>query len=281
MKRLKPLNDIIFKKIFGEKVNKEILISFLNSILSSEVKDVEIQEEKLQRDKIDDKLGILDIKATLDTGEKVNIEVQQLNQYNMIKRTLYYWSKLYTENFKTKEKYNQLRKTITINIVGFKLFKANESFYSSYHIYEDKTFQKLNDDLEIHFIELTKFQKVQKDLHNPLHRWLLFLQEDIETYILEEIVMMDEVIRTAEEKLAYLSSDEETRRLYELREKQIRDEATRISGAKKEGQKVGEHKKAIEIAQKMINKGKTIEEIQEFTELDKEIIIRLKAEEGE
>lgn len=100
--RLKPVNDVVFKKLFGDKVRKNSLISFLNAVLTEHVIDVEIQEEKLDLDMIDDKLGILDIKAVLSSGEKVNIEVQQVNQYNMIKRTLFYWSKLYAENFKKR-----------------------------------------------------------------------------------------------------------------------------------------------------------------------------------
>jgi predicted transposase/invertase (TIGR01784 family) len=260
-------------------MDKEILISFLNSVLSSDIKDVDIKEEKLQRDKIDDKLGILDIKATLDTGEKINIEVQQLNQYNMIKRTLFYWSKLYTENFKARDDYKQLTKAITINILGFDLLDS-ESYHSSYHVYEDTTFKRLNDDLEIHFIELPKFKKIKKDLHNPLHRWLLFLQEDVEPKVLEEIISMDSVIKRAEEKLTYLSSDEEFRRLYELREKQLRDEISRINGAREEGKLEGKLEGKKEVAKKLLKLKTPIEVIAESTGFSKEEIMEIAKEEG-
>lgn len=262
MKRLKPLNDVVFKKIFGEKVDKELLISFLNAILNSEVTDIEIQEEKLSLDSVDDKLGILDLKATLQSGEKVNIEVQQLNQYNMIKRTLFYWSKLYNENFKAKADYNQLTKTITINILGFSLFHR-ESFYSSYHVYEDRTLERLNDDLEIHFIELPKFKQMEKNLHNPLHRWLLFLVEDGNSNVLEEIIMMDNVIKQADEKLIRLSSDPETRRLYELREKQIRDELSNHEGAKQEGMEI----KTREFVETLLSDGIPLEKVAEYAKI--------------
>ncbi|MDR0140206.1 PD-(D/E)XK nuclease family transposase [Metabacillus idriensis] len=63
MKRLKPLNDFVFKKLFGENKDKDILIGFLNAVLDTEVDDLYIVEEKLNKDKIDDKQGILDIKA--------------------------------------------------------------------------------------------------------------------------------------------------------------------------------------------------------------------------
>ena len=34
MKLLSPKNDVVFQKLFGNNENKELLISFLNSIIS-------------------------------------------------------------------------------------------------------------------------------------------------------------------------------------------------------------------------------------------------------
>lgn len=264
--RLKPVNDVVFKKLFGDKVRKNSLISFLNAVLTEHVIDVEIQEEKLDLDMIDDKLGILDIKAVLSSGEKVNIEVQQVNQYNMIKRTLFYWSKLYAENFKKREAYATLQKTITINILGYSLFNR-KAFHSSFHIYEDKTHEKLTDALEIHFIELPIFKKMEKDINSPLHRWLLFLTEPEDSNVLEAIMTMDDVIRETEGKLAELSADPETRRLYELREKKIRDDLSNLTGAKEEGKEEGERNKAFEVAKKLLEKGMDKQEISQITGL--------------
>lgn len=283
MKRMKPLNDVVFRKIFGEEVDKRLLIGFLNAILTTKVNDIELRDDKLQRDSTKDKQGILDLKATLDNGEKVNIEVQQLNQYNMTKRTLFYWAKLYVENFKVKSDYSQLTKTITINILGFSLV-GKESFHSRYHVYEDETKERLSDDLEIHFLELSKFKKEMKDLQNPLHRWLLFLMEDGKSKALEEIVMIDNLIKEAEEKLERLGADPKTRQLYESREKQLRDELNRLNGAKAEGIAIGEEKgkeegkyeNKIETAKKLISKGMSTVDISDVTGLTEEEINRLK-----
>ena len=39
---LKPKNDYVFKKIFGDERNKDILIAFLKAILKIDIKDVQI-----------------------------------------------------------------------------------------------------------------------------------------------------------------------------------------------------------------------------------------------
>lgn len=90
------MNDFAFKKLFGEQRDKDLLQNFLEAVLSERIVDVTVKEEKLSRETIADKLSILDIKAQIQTEKqtaKINIEVQLLNRYNMIPRTLFYWAK--------------------------------------------------------------------------------------------------------------------------------------------------------------------------------------------
>ena len=63
---MKPKNDYVFKKIFGDEKNKDILISFLESALNRKISDVRIQNGELAKENISDKKSILDIRATID-----------------------------------------------------------------------------------------------------------------------------------------------------------------------------------------------------------------------
>jgi predicted transposase/invertase (TIGR01784 family) len=84
--------------------------------------------------------------------------------------------------------------------------------------------------------------------------------------------MMDNLIKKAEEKLTYLSLNDEMRRMYELREKFLRDSITQIEGAKEEGRKEGEKEKAKEIAKNLLQEGFSVEKVQKLTGLDEEEI---------
>ncbi|WP_242249111.1 Rpn family recombination-promoting nuclease/putative transposase [Bacillus cereus group sp. BfR-BA-01328] len=266
--RLKPLNDVIFKKLFGEEDSLDFLEGFLTALLGFEVTDLLIESEKLSIENINDKQGILDIKATMSqTNEKINIEVQLSNQHNMIERTLFYWSKLYTENFKKGEDYTTLTKTIAINILNFDMLPIN-NFHSKYQLFESQEKTLLTKLLELHFIEYPKFKKYTADLNNTLHRWLLFLQEDVPAKTLEEVIEMDKTIAKAESKLKRLSADEETKRMYDLREKFLSDTKTQINGEKRE------------IAKKLLKKYKamSISDVAEMTDLPIEQIERLERE---
>lgn len=95
MRKVKPLNDFIFKKVFGEKGNEDILISFINAVLKRTNKEpiVEIEiidNKQLTKEVINDKTGIIDVRALTAKGENVDIEVQLTDQGNMDKRTLFY-----------------------------------------------------------------------------------------------------------------------------------------------------------------------------------------------
>ena len=272
-KRLKAKNDFIFQRIFGRQENKDILLSLLNAILNlkgdDRLDDIEIVENtKLQKDRIEDKQGILDVRAKTVLGVQINIEIQLINQYNMDKRTLFYWSKLFAEQLNAGQGFSELKKTITINILDFD-YTQLEKYHSVFHLREDDDKDYiLTDVLEIHFVELSKFRKLKQkpDIENPLERWILFLENSPEE-VLEVIKNHDPAIEKAEKVLDWLSSDEETRRLYDLREKAIHDEITRITGAKQEGIKEGIKEGVKKVAVNMLSNDIDIDTIAKMTDL--------------
>jgi predicted transposase/invertase (TIGR01784 family) len=100
MNRLKILNGFAFQKALGEKGDEPQLLAFLNAVLErtgkNNLESVEILEAKdLPAGTAGGKAGRLDVLARLPDSSKVNIEVQIRNQYNIEKRSLYYWSRKY------------------------------------------------------------------------------------------------------------------------------------------------------------------------------------------
>ncbi|MDP4144113.1 MAG: Rpn family recombination-promoting nuclease/putative transposase, partial [Bacillota bacterium] len=129
--RLKPTNDFIFKKIFGENEVKENLISLLNAILKlegdSKLKDITIIDNKeLVKELITDKTGRLDVRAETMENTQIDIEIQLIDQKNIVERMLYYLSKMYSESIKSGGKYKDLKKTIVIGILDFDYFDISK-----------------------------------------------------------------------------------------------------------------------------------------------------------
>jgi predicted transposase/invertase (TIGR01784 family) len=237
---------VVFQRIFGNPENEEILISFLNSLLkgteSEKIEQVEYVDTKLNNiDVADDKIGVLDVRVTTDKGTHINIEIQLINKYNMINRTLFYWSRLYSGQLKRGAGYKDLNRTITINILNFE-YIVSEKYHNIYHLYEDELQTKLTDLLEIQFVELPKFLRRQPKIDNSLNGWLAFLINPNR----EGIDMAEPVIKKAITVLDMLSRDPETVRLAELRMKKILDERSMLEGAKEEGKIEGKIEGIIE-----------------------------------
>ena len=269
MSHLKPTNDFVFKKIFGETKNEDILKDLLSAILTDiKIHKVTVNKDvSLERKLITDKLGILDVVATLNNGIIVNIEMQIKNYDNTVERSLYYGSGLFHENLHSGNSYIDIPKTISIWITDYDVFYTGP-FHEIARLKRDYENIILTDKIEFHYIQLTKFRKKCKHISTELEKWLQFIINDN----LEEIRMSDnKYIKKAEEELEYLTGDEEARRLAYLREKAIRDEQSALIVATRKG----ELKNKKEIAKKMLDMNLDIDIIVNATGLSKEEIEKL------
>lgn len=292
---LDPKMDFVFKNIFGSEKHPNILISFLNATLKPKdlITEVEIKNTDLNKGYIEDKFSRLDVKATTSNNEIINIEIQLKNEYNMIKRSLYYWSKLYSEQLNEGEDYSLLKRTICINILNFKYLKTR-MFHSVYRMKEIHTNEELSDIQEIHFIEIPKLED-GSDEKDMLVAWIEFLKNP-ESEKVRSLEMSVDEIREAKDELIKMSNDDTQRELYEMRAKTLRDKISALNEAErkgikkgreegrkegieegrkegieegiKEGIEKGEKNKAIEIAKSLINLGLDKEAISKSTGLD-------------
>ena len=264
---LDPKMDFVFKNIFGSEKHPNILISFLNATLKPKdlITEVEIKNTDLNKGYIEDKFSRLDVKATTSNNEIINIEIQLKNEYNMIKRSLYYWSKLYSEQLNEGEDYSLLKRTICINILNFKYLKTR-MFHSVYRMKEIHTNEELSDIQEIHFIEIPKLED-GSDEKDMLVAWIEFLKNP-ESEKVRSLEMSVDEIREAKDELIKMSNDDTQRELYEMRAKTLRDKISALNEAERKGIKKGEKNKAIEIAKSLIKLGLDKESISKSTGLD-------------
>lgn len=296
---LKPKIDIVFHSLFKEK-NKGIIEALLSDILKTKTEIIETQKDRYLNLKYpEEKLGILDLRIELENGVKCNIEIQLFNKYNTIKRLLYYWSKLYSEELKRGDDYKELKKTISIMIVDYELEELKEikDIGTKWQIRDGDEGRKiLTEELEIYIIEIPKAKRIiGNEKKNRIAQWMLFLDNPNSKEVFE-IMKENQYIKEAMEELEEISYDEELRRVAELKEKAILDERNLINGALEEGYQEGVEKgikegmkkgmkegmkkgteegdkqARLKIAKKMLDNGISIKEIIEITELSKEEI---------
>ena len=276
---LNPQIDFVFKKIFGTEKNKPILINFLNAVIkpTTLIKDVEIKNNDIDKDFIEDKFSRLDVKATTSNKEHINIEIQVKNEYNMIQRTLYYWSKMYSEQIQNRDNYSKLERTVCINILNFKYLK-NDKYHNAYRLKEITSNEELTDLQEIHFIELPKFNEIGNKEYvenvekmDALEKWLEFLVEP-ESNTVRQLELSNEEIKLAKSELYRLSMDSKEREQYNMREKAIYDRISALENSRENGIKEGIEK----VVKESLSQGLEISLISKITGLSEEEILKIK-----
>ena len=265
-KLLSPKTDVVFHCLF-RKGNENITKALVSAILDKEVKEIKLDNDRyLLREYPDEKIGILDLSAKLDGGILCNIEIQLLDEGNIEKRILQYWSRKYSEQIVIGEDYKKLKKTIVILIADFRLksLKEVEKYHTEWQIMEEKSGKVLTEDLELHIISLPKARKIENK-NNELMQWLKFLDNPNKEEVLD-VAKKNQDIADALWKLEDISEDKKLRRIAELKERWARDERNRQQNMKEMMLEIRNGKNEIKEGKLEIEEGK-----QEIEEAKKEL----------
>ena len=268
-----PINDLMFKRIFWNKEHPDILISFINAVLKREdpITSVELVSTELD-DKFIGEHGIrLDLVAKTSSGEILNVEMQNKNSDDMFKRSLYYWSKLYSAQLRKGQKYSDLCPVIAINILDFNLFKDNRC-HRSIVLKDEETNDVVERMLEIHFVELRKRQYM--DQNDDLWVWAEFLKSPHSSN-LNDIPEELKSVSNAKEIFTKALADPAQQNIIRMIEKTEMDNLSSITKARENGLAEGEHKKAIETAKNFLKLGLSVEQVAQGTGLSIEEIKKL------
>lgn len=291
---LPPKMDFVFKRIFGNEKHPNVLISFLNAVLNpiDPIESVELKDTTIEKNHLEDKYSRLDVKAITNKGEYINIEIQLKDEYNMIKRSLYYWSKLYEGQLESGENYQKLSRTICINLLDFHLLNHSK-FHSVYRLKDCQTNEELTDVMELHFIELKKMKDVQRveDVKSKLEAWLYFINQP-DSELVQELEKVEIEIKEAKAELVRLSGDRKERERYEKRRESRLNEISALAYAEEKGilkgieqglekgLEQGAKQEKIEIAKNLVQKGLDDDFIVETTGLTLEEVKEIKKEQN-
>ena len=266
-----PKNDLAFKKIFGNEKHKDILISFLNSVLDlgSPIKEITI----VKSDQVPVieilKETSLDLKAVDQKGREFVIEMQVEDQKDFQNRSLYYAAKSYAHQLKKAEYYKELKPVIFLGILNFNLFDGEE-FLTNHYIINQQTGNRDIKDMELNFIELPKFTKTEKECETLADKWIYFIKNAEDLRVIPENVKVEE-IKLAYETVEQFGWTEEELALYEARSRFVASQMDALETAIFKGIKQGEEigiKKGIK---KGIEKGKKEGEQQKAIEIAKNL----------
>jgi predicted transposase/invertase (TIGR01784 family) len=275
---LSPKSDFVFKLIFGDQRNTDILADFLKAALklpAEEYDHLVIVNPYLKREFEDDKLGILDVKVHTKSGIVINVEIQMATSPELRDRIVLYIAKMLTEQVKKGDTWDTAEQVISIIIMDDILLPEETGYYNKYGLCNLESGKLFSDLLGVNILELTKLPK--KADGNPLWYWGRFFKSEKE----EEFAMVAEKepgVKKAVGVLMELSEDERNAMIQDARDRWLTDQKNALNHKYRLGLQKGREElqqEKLEIARKLKVRGTPPEQIAEDTGLPLETIEKL------
>lgn len=233
--------DYAFKLIFA-KGDTTALISLLNAIFANKkinrvVKKLAIKNPFLEKETDADKLSILDIRAELEDGTAILIEMHLYGLGELKSKTLRSWARAYGEDLEVGNSYLSQPPTIAIAFTNgaikpLKSTHRSEKIHRLCMIMDCEDFTVFTDAMELHYIDMKAFAEavnsgntlaIEDAPEQMFAKWLsVITQREINNKELIQTIYNDEEdIRMAVTALARQSEDKIIRQAYQRRKDEI------------------------------------------------------------
>ena len=291
-KYINPFTDYGFKKLFGEELNKDLLLDFLNELLKEEqgqiVELTYLKSEHLGTTELDRK-AIFDLYCENEKGEKFIVELQKSKQNFFKDRTVYYSTFPIREQAKRADWNYELKAVYTIAILDF-VFNEDKNdpdkFRYDIKLTDVETKKVFYDKLTFIYLEMPKFNKTVDQLETRFDKWLYVIRnlnriqrvpDKLQEQIFDKLFEAAEIAKFTPEQV----------RSYEDSLKYYRDLKNSLDTAKEEGREEGLveglekgiekgiEKGREEIARAMLIANESIDKIMQYTGLTREQVLHL------
>ena len=242
---INPYTDFGFKKLFGTEMNKDLLISFLNSLFNGTKKnitDVQYLNSEHLGDGYGDRRAVFDVYCKTEDGGRFIVEMQKAEQSYFKDRSLYYSTFAIREQApKGKEWDYHLEDVYTVGVLNFR-FPDNEYPADKYrheiklkdvednHVFYDK--------LTFVYLEMPKFNKTEDELETMFDKWM-FVLRNLSRLLDRPKALQDRIFDRLFEQAEIAKYTPEERREYEASIKNYWDYYSTMKTALEKGAAIG------------------------------------------
>ncbi|MFB1490590.1 MULTISPECIES: Rpn family recombination-promoting nuclease/putative transposase [unclassified Thiocapsa] len=219
-----PKVDCVFKTLFGSDDHRDLLIHFLNALLADDlaapITAVDILNPYNERETLDDKLTVVDVKARDAARRIFQIEIQLVVFANLAPRILDTWADLFSQQLQSGGDYRELQPVYAIWILDATLFRDRPEYAHRYRLRDDRG-RPLVDHGTVRVFELSKFDV--EPVQNDAERWLKFLKDGARLDPTRlPVWMQPPIMRSAMSTLNAFSEKERDYHRYQSRQEALR-----------------------------------------------------------
>ena len=236
-KFINPFTDIGFKRIFGQEINKDLLIDFLNALLEGEKRVTDITF--LDKEQIplyeEDRMLIYDIYCTDQNGEQFIVEMQNKGQIHFRERAIYYLSQAVARQGERGVDWRfDLKAVYGVFFMNFRPDWTTRKLRTDIVLADRDTHEQFSDKMRYIFLELPSFTKEENECENNFERWIYVLK-NMETLQRLPFKARNAVFRKLEQIVDIASLSKEDRMKYDESIKAYRDKLVVTAYAEETG----------------------------------------------
>ena len=178
---INPFTDWGFKRIFGQEINKDLLIQFLNDLLVGErhITDLRFMDKEQLPEAKDQRGAVYDIFCETDTKEQIIVEMQHRRQPFFMDRSIFYASRAIVGQGKKGKHWNyQLAAVYTICFMNFQSSDLLSSkFRTDVGLMDMQALKPVSDKFRLIYLALPLFpRKTEAECENDFERWIYVLK---------------------------------------------------------------------------------------------------------
>ena len=241
-KFINPFTDVGFKRIFGQEINKDLLVDFLNALLEGErqVKDITFLDKEQLPVFEDDRKLIYDVYCTDENGEQFIVEMQNQSHLNFRSRTVYYLSQAVARQGEKGSRWMyDLKAVYGVFFLNFPMPGTKAHKLRTDIVLSDRdTHELFSDKMRYIFIELPSFAKEEDECVNDFERWIYVLK-NMDTLKRMPFRARKSVFEKLEEVVTLSSLTRAEREKYDESLKTYRDRLAELAFAQQEGREKG------------------------------------------
>ena len=222
--------DWAIKRILRDSANKKVLEGLISVLVGKPITIIEIIESQNNKLRKEDKSNCVDVKAKMDGGEIIIVEVQLSREADFFRRILFGTAAAINDQIEIGQKYDIIKKVYSINILYFDFGEGDDYAYHGYMDFHGMTksgsILRFNNEKEQQYIRskarrltppeevfpeiflliVNKFNEVAK---TPIEEWMAYLKDGI---INDDTT--DPGLQEARRKLNIMQMTKEEQRIY-------------------------------------------------------------------
>ena len=270
------LDDDVFKLVFGRESTKDVMIEFLNQMITDRnIVDLEFLDKEMHPVERDLKGSVYDMFCKTDDGSRIIVEVQRRKQPFYPERAIYYSTFQIQRQVEAGAEYYDFLPVYVVNILNFAMDGNTDhsEVKSVYRLYNENNHSLLTDRVTFIFLELGKFNKTLDELDGNVLEGMYFCFKNMA--VLEECpkVLTHQIFRKIFEVSELYNMDQDTRDKVIHKMTTERDLRNQMAYARQEAIEEG----LTEVARGMLADGMPVDKIAKYTNLSIEEIEALKS----